>query len=133
MSQSDDRGVVLALGSLAVGSLVFLFAEMRVALCDRTILKGQIGQMGRRLRDIKTSLQKTEEAMQRRDQQLKKAEEVENFYAGLLTELIELAKVDPAAQAIVQKWKIQHDDAAAAGSGAPASKPADGEGKGKRN
>jgi hypothetical protein len=133
MSQSDDRGVVLALGSLAVGSLVFLFAEMRVALCDRTILKGQIGQMGRRLRDIKTSLQKTEEAMQRRDQQLKKAEEVENFYAGLLTELIELAKVDPAAQAIVQKWKIQHDDAAAAGSGTPASKPADGEGKGKRN
>jgi hypothetical protein len=131
MNQSDDRGVVLALGSLAVGALVFLSAEMRVALCDRSILKGQVGQMGRRLRDVKTSLQKTEEAVQRRDHLLRKAEEVEAFYAGLLTELIELAKVDPAAQVIVQKWKIQHDQTGAAGSGAPASKPKDSEGKAK--
>ena len=131
MNQSDDRGVVLALGSLAVGALVFLSAEMRVALCDRSILKGQVGQMGRRLRDVKTSLQKTEEAVQRRDHLLRKAEEVEAFYAGLLTELIELAKVDPAAQVIVQKWKIQQEQAGAAGSEAPASKPKDSEGKAK--
>ena len=131
MNQSDDRGVVLALGSLAVGALVFLSAEMRVALCDRSILKGQVGQMGRRLRDVKTSLQKTEEAVQRRDHLLRKAEEVEAFYAGLLTELIELAKVDPVAQVIVQKWKIQHDQTGAAGLEGSASKPSDSEGKAK--
>jgi hypothetical protein len=131
MNQSDDRGVVLALGSLAVGALVFLSAEMRVALCDRSILKGQVGQMGRRLRDIKTSLQKTEEAVQRRDHQLKKAEEVDAFYEGLLTELIELAKADPAAHAIVQKWKIQHEQTGASGSGVPASTPRDSGGKSK--
>jgi hypothetical protein len=131
MNQSDDRGVVLALGSLAVGALMFLFAEMRVALCERSILKGQIAQMGRRLRDIKTSLQKTEEAVQRRDNQLKKADEIEAFYAGLFTELIELAKADPTAHAIVQKWKIQHEQTGAAGSGSPASKPKDSEGKAK--
>ncbi len=131
MNQSDDRGVVLALGSLAVAALIFLFAEMRVALCERSILKGQIAQMGRRLRDIKTSLQKTEEAVQRRDNQLKKADEIEAFYEGLLTELIELAKADPAAHAIVQKWKIQHEQTGAAGSGSPASKPKDSEGKAK--
>ncbi len=131
MSQSDDRGVVLALGSLAVGALVFLFAEMRVALCDRAILKGQIGQMGRRLRDIKVSLQKTEEAAQRRDHQLKKVEGIEAFYAGLLTELIELAKVDPAAHAIVQKWRIQRDEAEAASLESPAPKPGDGDFKAK--
>jgi exopolyphosphatase/pppGpp-phosphohydrolase len=113
MNQSDDRGVVLALGSLAVGALMFLFAEMRVALCERAMLKGQVGQMGRRLRDIKTSLQKTEEAVQRRDHQLKKAEEIDAFYEGLLTELIELAQ------------------AGAAGSGAPASTPRDSGGKSK--
>jgi hypothetical protein len=131
MNQYDDRGVVLALGSLAVGALVFLFAEMRVALCDRSVLKGQVGQMGRRLRDIKISLQKTEEALQRRDLQLRKAEETESFYAGLLTELVELAKVDPAANAIVQKWKIQHERVFDVGSGAPASKPKDTEGRAK--
>ena len=131
MNQSDDRGVVLALGSLAVGALVFLSAEMRVALCDRSILKGQVGQMGRRLRDVKTSLQKTEEAVQRRDHLLRKAEEVEAFYAGLLTELIELAKVDPAAQVIVQKWKIQHDQTGASGLEGSASKPSDSEGEAK--
>jgi hypothetical protein len=131
MNQSDDRGVVLALGSLAVAALIFLFAEMRVALCERSILKGQIAQMGRRLRDIKTSLQRTEEAVQRRDNQLKKADEIEAFYEGLLTELIELAKADPAAHAIVQKWKIKHEQAAAAGSGASAPKPGDSAGKAK--
>ena len=131
MNQSDDRGVVLALGSLAVGALVFLSAEMRVALCDRSILKGQVGQMGRRLRDVKTSLQKTEEAVQRRDHQLKKAEEIDAFYEGLLTELIELAKADPAAHAIVQKWKIQQEQTGASGSGVPASTPRDSGGKSK--
>ena len=131
MNHSDDRGVVLALGSLAVAALMFLFAEMRVALCDRAILKGQVGQMGRRLRDVKASLQKTEEAVQRRDHQFRKAEEIEAFYEGLLTELIELAKVDAAAHAIVQKWKIQHEEAGAAGSAAPAPKPKESEGKAK--
>jgi hypothetical protein len=87
--------------------------------------------MGRRLRDIKISLQKTEEALQRRDLQLRKAEETESFYAGLLTELVELAKVDPAANAIVQKWKIQHERVFDVGSGAPASKPKDTEGRAK--
>lgn len=131
MNQSDDRGIVLALGSLAVGALMFLFAEMRVALCERAIFKGQIGQMGRKLRECKTALQKTEEAVQRRDHLLKKADEVETFYAGLLTELIELAKVDQGARIIVQKWKIQHDNAGSAGAGAPASKPSDSDGKAK--
>jgi hypothetical protein len=131
INQSDDRGVVLALGSLAVAALMFLFAEMRVALCERAILKAQVGQMGRRLRDIKSSLQKTEEAVQRRDHQLKKAEEIEAFYEGLLTELIELGKVDAAAHAIVQKWKIQHEQAGAAPAGVPAPKPKESEGKAK--
>jgi hypothetical protein len=62
---------------------------------------------------------------------LKKVEGVEAFYEGLLTELIELAKVDPAAHAIVQKWRIQRDEAEAAGPAAPAAKPGGGEPKGK--
>jgi hypothetical protein len=128
MGESNDRGVVLALGSLAVASFVFVFAEMRVAIDERVILKGQIIQMGQRLKDVKVTLQKTEEAMGRRDQQLKRADELEALYAALLTDLIELANVDAAARSIVQKWKIQHDTAATQSAGldskgkAPASK-----------
>ncbi len=114
MSESNDRGIVLALGSLAVAAFVFVFAEMSVAIDERTILKGQIAGMGQRLKDVKVILQKVEEAMGKRDQQLKKADETEAVYAALLTDLIELANVDPTARAIVQKWKIQHDPAAAA-------------------
>jgi Tfp pilus assembly protein PilN len=116
MSESNDRGIVLALGSLAVAAFVFVFAEMSVAIDERAILKGQIAGMGQRLKDVKVILQKVEEAMGKRDQQLKKADETEAVYAALLTDLIELANVDPTARAIVQKWKIQHDPAAAASS-----------------
>lgn len=128
MSESNDRGVVLALGSLAVAAFVFVFAEMRVAIDERVILKGQIVQMGQRLKDVKVALQKTEEAMGRRDQQLKKADELESVYAALLTDLIELANVDPAARSIVQKWKIQHDAAHSVGPDAKVKAP---ESKGK--
>jgi hypothetical protein len=130
MSESNDRGVVLALGSLAVASFLFVFAEMRVAIDERGILKGQIAQMGQRLREVKVTLQKTEEAMGRRDQQLKKADELEAVYAALLTDLIELANVDPAARSIVQKWKIQHDTGAAQPVGADSKSKAP-ESKGK--
>lgn len=131
MSESTDRGVVLALGSLAVGAFVFVFAEMRVAINERTILKGQTGQVTRRLRDMKPALQKVEDALQRRTLQLKKAEDLEAMYEGLLTELIELAKVDPAARLIVQKWKIQHDAADSVRTGTSDSKPGSDEAKGK--
>lgn len=131
MSESQNRGVVLALGSLAVAAFVFVFAEMRVAIDDRSLLKGQIVQMGQRLKDQKGALQKIEEAMQRRDQQLKKAEEVEAVYAALLTDLIELASVDPAARSIVQKWKIQRDASDAARPAGPESKGKVPENKGK--
>ena len=130
MGESNDRGVVLALGSLAVAAFVFVFAEMRVAIDERVILKGQIIQMGQRLKDVKVTLQKTEEAMGRRDQQIKRADELEALYAALLTDLIELANVDAAARSIVQKWKIQHDTAAAQSAG-PDSKGKAPESKGK--
>ena len=48
--------------------------------------------------------------------------EMEAKYAALLSELIELAKVDADARAITQKWKIQQQGQASE-SGAQELKP----------
>ena len=107
MTESDVRGMVLAQGGLALAALVFLGAQTRLALMERPMLEGQNSFLTQRLSTMKTTELQTDEALKSRDEQIKRAQDTETRYAAMLTELLELSKVDADARAITQKWKIQ--------------------------
>ena len=99
--------MVLAQGGLALAALVFLGAQTRMALMERPMLEGQNSFLTQRLSSIKATELQTDDALKARDEQIKRAQDTETRYAAMLTELLELSKVDPDARAITQKWKIQ--------------------------
>ena len=56
---------------------------------------------------MKTASEQVGEAIALSDPQIKRASEIETQYVKLFTDLLELAKVDPDARSITQKWKIK--------------------------
>ena len=116
--------MVLAQGGLALAALVFLGAQTRLAVMERPMLEGQNSFLTQRLSGMKTTELQTDDALKSRDEQIKRAQDTETRYAAMLTELLELSKVDPDARAITQKWKIQSAPPAAAESNSTAPSPA---------
>ena len=119
MTESDARGLVLAQGGLALAALIFLGAQTRMVLMERPILEGQNSVLTQRLSTMKATESQTDDALKIREEQIKRAQDTETRYAAMLTELLELSKVDPDARAITQKWKIQSAQPASPESSAP--------------
>lgn len=125
---NEDKGLSLAVLFLAVAGVFLVGAQIRVASIERPALEAQLSAAAQRLTSTKTAEVQADEAIQKREEQLKALSETEAKYAALLTELIELAKTDADARAITQKWKIQQQGQSGGGSsgeaGASELKPA---------
>ena len=104
-----------------VAGLVMLSGQLGVALIERPYSTAQLNYAAQRLTAVKTTQTQTDEAIEKREQQIKRASALETQYAALLTDLIEIAKVDPDARMITQKWKIQQQGQSPAQE--PATKP----------
>jgi len=116
----------LNLGALTVtlwvlAGLIVIGGQLGVALVEKSFCESQLNYAARRLTAVKTTQTQTEEAIEKREQQIKRASALETQYAALLTDLIEIAKVDPDARVITQKWKIQQQGQSQ--SQEPAAKP----------
>jgi hypothetical protein len=107
MEEFEDRGVAITLGVLALSGIVLLAGHMKSVSLDRSLLEKQLVVLADRVTASKAARKQVDEAFEQREQQLKRAAATEAQYAGLLTDLLELAKVDPDAKLVVQKWKIQ--------------------------
>ena len=107
MTESDHRGMVLAQGGLALAALVYLAAQTRTVFLEKPMLEAQKTFLVQRLSALKTTDKQTGEAIEKREFQIKRGQELEAKYAAMLTELLELSKVDPDARALTLKWKIQ--------------------------
>jgi hypothetical protein len=107
MEDFEDRGVAITLGVLALSGIVMLAGHMKSVSLDRSLLEKQLAVLADRVIASKTARKQVDEALEQREQQLKRTSATEAKYAGLLTDLLELSTVDPDARAVVQKWKIQ--------------------------
>lgn len=124
-SQQEDKGQSLALAGIALAAILFFGTQLRVAGLEKPMLEAQLNYSAQRLTSTKAAQVQADEALKKRDEQVKGLSETESKYAALLTELIELAKTDADARAITQKWKIQQQgQAAAPEAGSQESKPA---------
>ncbi len=111
----------LALALWVLAGLIVIGGQLGVALLEKSLCESQLNFAARKLTTLKTTHTQTEEALEKREQQIKRASALETQYAALLTDLIEIAKVDPDARLITQKWKIQQQGQSPAPE--PAAKP----------
>lgn len=107
MDDFEDKGVAITLGVLALSGIVLLGGHMKTVVLDKTLLEKQMVVLADRVTASKAARKQVDEAFEQREQQVKRAAATEAQYAGLLTDLLELAKIDPDARLVVQKWKIQ--------------------------
>jgi hypothetical protein len=107
MDDFEDKGVAITLGVLALSGLVLLGAQMKSLSMERNLLEKQLVVLAERVTASKLARKQVDEAFEQREQQVKRAAAMEAQYAGLLTDLLELSKVDPDARLVTQKWKIQ--------------------------
>ena len=111
MDDFEDKGVAITLGVLALSGLVLLGAHMKSLSLERNLLEKQLVVLAERVTASKLARKQVDEAFEQREQQVKRAAAMEAQYAGLLTDLLELSKVDPDARLVTQKWKIQSSGA----------------------
>lgn len=116
-THSEDKGLPITLAVIGLAIILFVSAQLRVVGIEKPMLEAQLNASAQRLTATKAAQIQAEEALLKREEQVKALAETEAKYAALLTELIELAKVDPDARAITQKWKIQQQGQAAGGAG----------------
>jgi len=107
VNEKDDRGLVLAIGGISLAWLVFFAAQIRVLSLETAIFDEQHKALTQQLESAKTTETHTDEALQKREAQIRHAQETEIKYTDFFKELIELSKVDPDARVLVLKWKIQ--------------------------
>jgi hypothetical protein len=104
---SDLKRVELSLVILALWALIFTGAQARVVAIESRVQQGQLTAAAERLAAVKKVRDETSQAISEREKQIADGQQQEVRYAALLTALLELAKEDPDARLIVQKWKIQ--------------------------
>jgi len=107
MEDFEDKGVAITLGVLALAGVVLVGGHMKTVSLDKSLLERQMAVLADRVTAAKEARKQVDEAFEQREMQVKRAVATEAQYAGLLTDLLELSKVDPEARVVVQKWKIQ--------------------------
>jgi hypothetical protein len=115
----------LALSLLGAAVSVFLGAQIRAVSMEKPMLAAQTDFLFQRIGQTREALSQAEDALQKREEQLRLYASAEVRYTALLTELLEIAKTDPDARAIAQKWKIQQAGSDKAADTAPTPPPAD--------
>lgn len=107
MTDNDYRGLVIAVGALTVSAMVFFLTQLKIAMLERPMLEAQRTAAAARKASMQEGLAQAEGALKQRETQIQRVQKLEAEYAQLLTDLLELAKVDLDARDITLKWKIQ--------------------------
>lgn len=130
MEDLEDKGIAITLGALALSGIVLVTGHMKSLSLDKSLLEKQLSALAERVTSSKAARHQVDEAFEQREQRVKRVAATEAQYAGLLTDLLELAKLDADAKQVVQKWKIQASGdaqtSATDGDSMQAAPPADG-------
>jgi hypothetical protein len=122
MNDFEDKGVAITLAALALSGLVVLAAQTKSLGMEKALLEKQVVVLAERVTASKAANKQVDETIEQREVQVKRAAATEAQYAGLLQDLLELAKVDSDARAVTQKWKIQASGEPSKSSEDPANK-----------
>ncbi len=108
----DRKDLVLLL--LGCAFCLFLFAQISNLGQAGTNMKWQANNLDRQILALTESEARFSELIKQRETVVQQSQQVQSQYTSLLADLLELAKTDADANAVVQKYNIQRQENAPA-------------------
>jgi predicted transcriptional regulator len=105
---------------LALAIAVFLGAQITSVNRSGKTMRWQLANLDQQAGNIQEAQKRLASLIQQREDLVKQSAQVQQQYTALFNEVLDLAKDDEDAKAVVQKWGIQKQ-APASGSAEPAS------------
>ncbi len=121
-STNPPLSVHFPVGVVALALSLFLTAQILATNQNGQTLRWQSGNLKTQLANLETAEKSFADSIKQRDAVVQQAEQIKAQYTTLLTELLELAKVDADARRVVEKYRIQNQ--APAASATPSPSPA---------
>jgi hypothetical protein len=119
-SRSLSVHIPVALLSLSLS--VFFISQIGAATRSVETMKWQIDNFEKQLTAIKNRQSELTQVIAEREKLVEQSATVQEHYTKLFTDVLDLAKTDADAAKIIEKWKIQRNDAAPAGDKKPEEK-----------
>jgi predicted transcriptional regulator len=119
-SRSLSVHIPVALLSLSLS--VFFISQIGAASRSVETMKWQIDNFEKQLTAIKNRQSELTQVIAEREKLVEQSATVQEHYTKLFTDVLDLAKTDADAARIIEKWKIQRNDAAPAGDKKPEEK-----------
>ena len=113
--------VHLPLSLLALSAAIFLGAQVGAVHQGSKTMQWQLENLDQQNANLKEAQQQLAAAITARDELVKQSGQIQQQYTAVFTDLLDLAKNDPDAAKIVNKYKIQLN--APAPATAPATNP----------
>jgi hypothetical protein len=113
--------IPVTLLSLAIAA--FLASQIGAASRTSGTIDWQLGNLDKGLTELRQANKQLGELNTKADEEMKKAQAVQEQWTKLFKDVIDLSKSDKDVQAVVEKWKIQVNEPAPAADAKPADKP----------
>jgi uncharacterized protein YhaN len=110
----DRKDLVLLL--LGCAFCLFLFAQISNLGQAGANMKWQANNLDSQILGLTESEARFSELIKQRETVVQQSQQVQSQYTNLLADLLELAKTDADANAVVQKYNIQRQESAPAAS-----------------
>lgn len=121
-SRSLSVHIPVTLLSLAIA--IFFASQIGAASRTSATITWQLTNLDKGLGELKTAGKQLDDLIVQAKTVVEQATKVQENYTNLFKEVLTLAKAgDKDAQAVVEKWKIQSNDAAPAADGAKKEEP----------
>ena len=104
----------LPLALLALAIAVFLGTQITSVQRGSETVRWQLTNLEKQKSNLETAQKQLEDLIKERDALVQQAASVQQQYNSLLNDVLDLAREDAGAQAVVQKWGIKRQTASAA-------------------
>ena len=122
-TQPRSLSVHIPVTLLSLAIAIFLFSQVGAASRTSETITWQLGNLDKGLNELKAGEKQLDDLITQAKPVLDQAGKVQENWTNLFKEVLELAKTDKDAKAVVEKWKIQSNEPAAAPAPAPGAKP----------
>ena len=118
-NQSRSISIHIPVALVSLSLCVFFWSQIGAASRTSETITWQLGNLEKGLAEVKDGQKQLAEIVAKQNPVVDQAKAVQDQYTKLLNDVLDLAKTDKDAQAVVEKWKIQRSEPSA-----DAAKPA---------
>jgi len=122
--ESNTPNSNLPLALIAITLAVLLGSQIGSASQSTKFMKWQSDTLEKQITNLQSLDKQADKAIEDRKGMVKQSGEIQNQLQTLLTEMLDLAKTDKEADAIIKKWNVQRTAPDAAAPAADAAAPA---------